>query len=116
MFGVEETVDRREGEIGELQIVVFHVLADPRGQTARDAHRDTVLGPADRGEADRNAGVESVGKLGERPLVDAAHGAPGGFAAQALGGLDHLVVQAFGKEKAELLGGTGHGELATDRA
>lgn len=74
MFGGEETVDRREGEISELQLAVLHVLADPQGQAARDPHRYAVLGAADGGEGDRNAGVERVGELGERPLVNTAHG------------------------------------------
>ena len=111
MFGVEETVDRREGKIGELQIVALHMLADPGRQAAGDTHGDPVLGPAYRGEGDLDAGVEGVGELGEGPLVDAAHGAARGFALQALGSLDHLFVQAFGQKEPELLGGRGHGEL-----
>jgi hypothetical protein len=96
LFGVEETVDRRECEIGELQIVVLHMLADPRAQTAREAHRDTVLGAADRGEGDRDAGIEGLGELGEGPLIDAPHRAARGLAVQSFAGLDHLFVQALG--------------------
>ncbi len=117
MFGAEETVDRREGEVRELEIAVLHVASNPQGKAPGEPHRDPVLGPADGGKRHGRAGVERVDELGERPLVDAAHGPARGLAVQALGGLDHLVVQAFREEKAELLGGrTGHGELSTDRA
>lgn len=113
MFGAEETVDRREREIGELEVAVLHVAADPRGQAAGDPHRDAVLGAADGWKGDRDAGVERVGELGEGPLVDAAHRPAGGLAVQALGGLDHPVVQAFGQKESELLGRAGHGALVT---
>jgi hypothetical protein len=116
LFGAEETVDRREGEVRELEVAVVHVVADPRGKAPREPHRDAVLGPADGGKRHGRAGVECLDELGEGPLVDAAHRPARRLAVQALGGLDHLVVQAFREKKAELLGGTGHGELSTDRA
>lgn len=116
MLGVEETIDRRKGKIGELQIAVLHVLADPRGQAAGQAHGDAVLGAADGGEGHGDAGVECVGELGKGPFIDAADGPARRLAMQARGGLDHLVMQAFREEEAKLLGGTGHGRLSTDRA
>ena len=109
MFGIEETVDRREGKIGEFQFVVLHMLADPRGQAGGDSHRDAILGPAHRGEGDRDAGVEGVGELDEGPLVYPAYRAAGRLAVQALSGPDHLVMQAFGQKEPEFLGGRGHG-------
>jgi hypothetical protein len=108
---LEETVDRREGEVGELQIAGLHVPANPRGQPAGDPHGDPVLRPADGGEGDRRPGVQRLDELAEGPLVDAAHRSARRFTVQTLGGLDHLLVQAFGQEEPELFGGRGHGEL-----
>jgi hypothetical protein len=116
LFGVEEAVDRREGQIGELEVAVLHMLADPRGQAAGEAHGDAVLGAADGREGHGDASVERVGELGEGPLIDAADRPTGRLSLQACGGVDHLVVQAFGQKKSEFLGGRGHwGASATGK-
>ena len=105
MFGVEETVDRREGDVGELQVARLHERPDPSAEPAGEPHRDAVLGPPDRRERHHLAGVERIGELGEGPLIDAPHRPPRRLAVQSFGGLDHLLVQAFGQKQPELLGG-----------
>ena len=106
---LQEAVDRCESEIGELEIEGVGLAADPDTKRLREPDRDPVLGAADGGKGHRLTAVKRFDQLAEGALIDEPNAAPGILAGvQALGGVEHVLVEAFREEEAELFCRWGH--------
>ncbi|MCI3130987.1 hypothetical protein [Phenylobacterium aquaticum] len=109
LSGLEEPVDRCEGEVGELEVEGAGLPPDPPAERFGQPDGDPVLGATDGGEGHRLAAIEGLDQLAEGALVDQPHTAARVLAGiQALGGVEHVLVEAFRQEEAEFFCGWGH--------
>jgi hypothetical protein len=103
LSGLEEAVDRCESEVRELEIEGVGLSPDPHAKGFGQPHRDAVFGAAHGREGHRLTAVERLDQLAEGAFVDQPNAAAWVLAGvQTLGGVEHMLVEAFRQEEAKL--------------
>ena len=68
--GLKEAVDRREGEVRQLEIEAVGVPTNAQAERPGQAHRNPILGPANGGESDLDAALQRLHQFSKGALIN----------------------------------------------